>query len=304
VATSGLPDPPRALGELWSRLLPDATSYWRLVDALAADSADPATGAVREGLLGFLTHRFCGDADGTATPLAPVATPVVVCLGEGLVPDDAATTWRSWRLFTSDIPELRARISEQIGVTLPGFNVRGAGDTLPLDGYTLSLDGAFRRRGRVRADGWFLRDCDAADLPPDAVLDRASDPRTGRPGAWVSPDDGRAVRGRGGEVWDDPIEYVVADLESLLRENLDLFLRIDDVERLLDRSVDPAVMAAALPTPEDRRRFAWALRHAVRRRHLIGDLPAVLQAYAGAGPATEARLEAVLAVTPAVEGLS
>ncbi|HWP49233.1 MAG TPA: hypothetical protein VNM22_18905 [Candidatus Limnocylindrales bacterium] len=56
-------------------------------------------------------------------------------------------------------------------------------------------------------------------IPRESLIE-AFHSLTGKPGCWMSPDNGEKITGRGFKLWDDPLVFVFYHLKAILRQNL------------------------------------------------------------------------------------
>jgi hypothetical protein len=146
VSGSGLDEDlsPRQLAGIWSTHVPDAGSWWRLRDVLAATLPGDELAAVEPSLLGRLS-QLCGLTEPEQAAERPLQG---VLLGSSLVPDDSS---EQWVLFTQYVPAMKQRIEERTGCYIPGFRMRF--DPVRADAVTYLLNGTVT---------------DFVRLPPDA----------------------------------------------------------------------------------------------------------------------------------------
>ena len=113
----------------------DPGGYWAFSDAIAALRDDPgappdvvALAAVLAGSASLDTvfHMLRTDIDSVTT--FPLENPVSVQLGDDLVPE---STGPEWVLFRRLIPDLRERLRERTGITIPGIRFRGGPELGP-----------------------------------------------------------------------------------------------------------------------------------------------------------------------------
>lgn len=278
------PDPARSLATRWLRLMPDSAAYWTVEDTLralrgTADIPENDLDAARAELCSFLDQRFHAADRDTKDPLSPAATPVAVELGHDLVPAVAYSDYASWSLFKTHIPALRERLKEQTGVKVPGIRVRTNPARVEAGEYALLLEEVVVGRGTTAAACAFVRD--VSTLPPGTEIVTAGvDPLTGSPGAWIDRQGAARLREHGVPLWEEAIEYVMADLERCLRANLGAFLRLDHVEWLLhdgDAEARGKLAKRVLPSTTSRWRFAWVLRALAADRRSLTDLDTILE---------------------------
>jgi len=220
---------------------------------------------VREGLRDAL-GRLLGL--GAAAETLPVVTPVAVELAWDLVPED---TGPDWPLLKHHIPEMRERIRDDMGVTVPGVRFRSNEGDMPGGSYIIILEEVPLVMGTLHPGMAYA----PASLPvleglgvPTGSIRAQPHPVSGKPGAWIPLDAVLAVEGAGLPIWTDPLRFMVDHLEGLLRGNLGDFLGLQETENLLEvwggEEGGSALVGAALPSREDHLPFARLLRALVR----------------------------------------
>ena len=141
----GAPDPGEALGAVCRSLIRDVGQYWELEDTWKAFENDPGTNeelqigfaGARKSLANYLDELFrLAEQSGENIDRLPIVTPIVMEIGNGLIPED---TSENWSLFKTYIPEMRDRIKNEMGVQVAGVRVRGNNALAP-NGYTFMLD--------------------------------------------------------------------------------------------------------------------------------------------------------------------
>lgn len=273
---SGSADPGASLSAASRALLSDAGQYWKLMDEWAvfqdeAGAAEPLRqelAAARKSLADYLDELYLvkGKA-GTGSGNSPIITPVVVEMARDLIPED---TGENWPVLKTYIPEMRERIEQEMGVVTPGVLLRARED-LPGQNYLILLDEIPLVMGQAKIDE---RYCLAAPAElhqlgiPDQALLAAAHPVTGSPGCWVAREYWSTVVGRQLPLWEDPLQWMIVDLEAVLRANLADFLGVQEVENLIEKWANSESGAesitATLPDQASRLRFARVLRALVK----------------------------------------
>ena len=266
-----LPDPGKNLGAVCRSLLQGATQYWALDaewKAWAEASASPEIlqanlMSAREALAEYFNELYQLSGQ-LGEPKEPFVTPIMLEIGEGLIPED---TGPDWSLFKTYLPEMRTRLENQMGALVPGVRVHLG--NLPPEGYRITLDEITHVEGSVKLD---RRYCPASPdvLQQQGILEhallQAPNPLTGEPGCWIQPDDRRLVTGL--ELWDEPLLFVIYHLEAVLRHNLGDFVGVQETEGLLEKweqhERGPHLIRAALPDQASRLHFARMLRSLLR----------------------------------------
>ena len=273
---SGASSPGEEVGSVCRSFLRDVLRYWRLDAewaAMAGEENDAALrndlAAARDALAGYLDELY---QLAKAVEPEEALRPIVLELGQGLIPPDAAENWRSWSLFSTYVPEMRDRIKMQTGVEMPGVRVRG-NDALAEAEYVIQLDEMPLVKGSVPLSLRYApvdrATLQALGTPPHALTE-ALHPLTGEPGCWVSAEFWEQVADGGVELLAEPLVNVVLHLEAVLRRNLAHFLGVQEVKGLLttweQREGGAARVQAALPDPNSRLHFTRLLRTLVKER--------------------------------------
>ena len=261
--------PGEELGTVCSTQLRDVAHYWAVDAAWKAWKHNPKVDAdlrlhlstARQTLRHYLDDRY-GLASDSALR-TPVVTPIVVEIGHRLIPDDPGP---GWVLLKTYLPEMRARIQSEMGMSVPGVRIRSS-DALDAQSYVISINDVPVVSGNVYGDKRFTpaspAALDQAGVTLAGPVD-GTDPTTGKPGNWVNYEDWDAVTDAGFELWDDALDFIVRHLESVLRQNLADFLGLQKVENLLETwsetEESTTLIATALPDDASRLRFARVLR--------------------------------------------
>jgi tetratricopeptide (TPR) repeat protein len=285
----------RTLAASMTEVVRDVSHYWAIdaaLEAWVADADDPEIGRdlaeLRVGLLSYLDTTFGLGLSSTKSQLAQL-TPIVLEMGEGLIPADAASKWAEWTLFQTYIPEMRTRIENETGVPMTGVRVRGNNDLSPGD-YVIMLDEVPQATGVVPVK---MRYCPEGPTKlyesgiPGAAINEAPNPRTGQPGSWIASEYWEAVTGKGYTLWAEPLVYVVQHVEAELRRNLADFLYTDDVEALLTTwaltEPSASIISRLLTDQAARMRLGRVLRALAADRVPLTPAQNILAAVRGAG---------------------
>lgn len=306
---AGVADPGKALGTICWPLLQDIHQYWGLDSEWQAFAADPQTGAqlrldlaaARRSLSAYLGEYFqLGESTGSVYEMLPVVTPIAVELGRDLLPED---TGGDWPILKVQIPDMRERLKQEMGVEVPGVRVRGNEVDPPFDGYTIMLDevpvakGALKQGHVYCAERQFTLQW-SYDIPGTA-LSPADHPVTGEPGCWVHRDYQSVLAEHGVEVWQDHELYLIHHIEAILRQNLATFVGAQETANLLERwsSEDDGseLVAQTLPDTAARLRFGRVLRALLAEGVSIAPWRKILEAVRGVGLPREDVHEAVRA---------
>ncbi len=287
---------PDSIGKLAGDLksiLRDGAHYWQVHDVLKLLMAEQGKTEdfrrdiveLDETMSGYLEELY---RLGFEQFDPPSVLPVVIDIGDSLIPED--TSVQGWFLFNTLIPEMRIRIKEEMGVSVPGIRVRELNDAPSLsslyENYRILLDEVPVTGGRVRLDRQFcphgLEEIEAAGISKD-MLEPAEDPRTGKLGYWLDRESAGKAAGHKLELWDDPLKYMIQHLEVVLRRNLANFMGIEEVQNLLnewkDRPDAESLIETELKTPAAQLRFSRMLRELVRQQKPVTDYQRLFEAF-------------------------
>jgi Tfp pilus assembly protein PilF len=269
--------PGKALGAMCSALLSyHPGSYWTLQaewqswlqEATLDASLREELRAALIALDAYLDDLFKLTGSRLGEDIYKPSMPIAIVLGSGLIPEDTSTT--SWPLFTTYLPAMRARFKEELGFdalyvqiyddySIQPNEYRFLLDDIPAGQRSVSLNRRFSPASREKLV--------AAGIPTDS-LEEAENPHTSQMGCWVAPDYYQRVIEHGYDLWAEPLEYVVRDLDRLLHMNIARFLGTQEVEDLLAawRKEEPLAtwIDQALADADMKFYFARALRALIR----------------------------------------
>lgn len=134
-------EPGNTLGDTCRALLRDTAHYWTLDAAWSrwqrAPSIDAGAAAhwhtARDTLRRYLDNRY--NLPRGSVSHTPIVTPIAVEIAARFIPDDPGP---DWVLIKTILPEMRARIERETGVSVPGVRVR-SGDNLGAQDYVIHL---------------------------------------------------------------------------------------------------------------------------------------------------------------------
>jgi tetratricopeptide (TPR) repeat protein len=276
-------------------------AYWsadaRITAFFARDAngIDPGGAAeIREGLRQYLMTILDPD-DPVVDDRLPVVKPIQLDIGAALVADN---TGPEWSLFKTYIPGMRDAIERDLGFTTPG--VRVSQGAFADDEYVIKLDEAAVARGRVElAKRWCPRaapDLVAAGVAEDLLMDEP-DPRDGSRGCWVTQEAWPTVEAAGLPLEAEPLEFVIHDLEAVLRRNAAEFIDLQKTEELLRQWADAeglkSLVEAVAPDAPRRLRLSRVLRTLVREGVPLTDPAALLETVRSVGLGGRSRTEVV-----------
>ncbi len=204
-------------------------------------------------------------------------------LDEGLIPERTGTD--EWALLAYVRTLREQHILPEMGVRIPSINFRDRrSDTR--DGYMILLDEIPEESGRVELDKSF---CPASaetlksyDVDVSNCI-AALNPLTGETGYWVPPTGWDNVLAHGGELWIEPLVYLVNHLEAVLRRHLAKFVGLHELEYDIlpvwrTKLTDPVLIDRLLPNQAAKLRLVWLLRELAAERVPLVDGPAILEA--------------------------
>jgi tetratricopeptide (TPR) repeat protein len=289
----GTSDPGYALSKLCRLWLRDAAAYWNLDAVWRTMEEDAATdedvrsdlASARNSLVACLDDLFKLSQQNVEGPkIIAFVRPIILEIGEGLIPAD---TSNEWSLFKTYIPEMNGRLMEDLGIKVAGIRVRGGKKgTLPQDAYTTKLD-----ENLVVTDGHVelgRRYCPASPetleairIPQQALIE-APHPLIGTPGCWIPPDYYARVTSHSLDLWAEELVFIIYHVEAVLRRNLENFMRMQDVERLLvewkESERGASLIASVLPDAHTKFFFARILRALVQEQVPIKQWEDILEA--------------------------
>ena len=300
-------EPGRLLGEVCLSLLRDAQSYWMLDEewqAFAKETEDEELRreleAARTTLVFYFDKMYQLDGRaGESFSRLPTTTPIALVIGTEIIPQDTSP---DGSLFGKYIPEMRARVLDEMGVQLPGVSVREE-NLEPAKAYIFMLDEVPILMGSAEMQ---MRYCPE---PPEKLQELGIDPErltlaphplTRQPGCWVPSDYWEALAARKIELWDDPLIFVIYHLEAFLRQHLADFMGVQETETRLDiwgqNESGAALIKSALPDAAARLRFVRVLRALLEEQVPLTRWEDILQAVLENGLPGEDIYEAVRAV--------
>lgn len=272
--------PADAIASVWETMLRSTEDYWKAYDALAelSEQDADAVGPARRILANYLQR--CLDAEGGSPPAPNIDRRLLrLEIGNDLVPEETSTD--KWALFTTHIPEMRARVLASTGVKLPGIRVWQAGsggDYIMYHDPLLPKDEEASVPLESRFSAAPVSTLIAAGVDQES-LQPAVDPLTGEPGAWVTSAHWERLAEMGIPVWDDPFVFIIRHFESVIRRWLDTFVDLELSNGILDEwSKNPRLRDAVqrLRKSGGEVHMSRLLRAMVRDRIPITDGEAIL----------------------------
>lgn len=257
--------PGESLGIALHALLGNAQRYWELDAKLGAlvepgrpdadeqlrhDIAD-----ARKAMAVYLDEEYkllVNDPDNTISD--PLVTPLALEVSLRLVPvdlpDDATN---SWILFKEFIPQMRQRVKDDLGIEVPGVQVRN-NLSLPEYGYTIVLWDIPVVTTTVPPDMGYcpISFAHLQELGiPAAALVPSPHPLTGSPGCWVGRDYWSMLTERGLDLWTDALLYATYHIEAIVRRNVGPILDLQIEQLLYSWEKREEIQALLMPILED-----------------------------------------------------
>jgi tetratricopeptide (TPR) repeat protein len=265
-----------ALSNACRPLIHNVEHFWA-VDALWGTlGADPSIpdlhrdfDIARSGALAYLDDLFGLSKHADASLAVAFVPPISLEVGSGLIPL-VDPKYDSGKFIFEDIPAMRNGIESSTGVRMPGINVRG--DANSSDRYAILLDEVPVASGAVRVGSKYSL-ASASDLTAAGILGNdaieSPDPVSGHSGHWCSPGHADALIKRGVPVLTET-QFVLAHVDLVLRQHLDAFFGVQELQSLLIElrkkgSVAPE-LASALANETFCVFFARILRALVREQ--------------------------------------
>jgi tetratricopeptide (TPR) repeat protein len=265
-AALALAESEHPLSESIAPLIGAVNDYWTVDAVLQEVQDDPgAASALRDVALvtrtelGFRLDEILGLTVDRFAVEIPVVTPILVEVGDGLVPIVDSAQDGGVFLYQM-IPAMRERILASTGVHVPGVRMQGD-PGLPPDGYCIQVDEIPVLAGTAALGTSF------AVLPAEAgAMDTHAEltdvhPLTGKRGLWIL-----------SKVSDDRTtgvdslttsQYLLHQIEHVLRARLVNYLGPQEVDMLVEtwaEQDDTDLIASVLPDADARLRLTWILQ--------------------------------------------
>jgi len=281
-------------------LIRSASDFWKVWDAvvqivpMAFERSD-----LEHGLLSWFRTMYSKQPHWKELEWLPI----VLELGDGLIPESADKGYQNWTLFETYIPELRDWFVSQYGVNIGSIRVRGNASLGPTQ-YAVLIDEVPVPLG----DDTGRAGASLVTAPIEALLaagvarsdvEEVRHPFTGRRCYWVAAPPLVELRAAGLPAH-EPLQFVVEHLRKVLCRHLHGFVGPDSVEALISEQCQTpeqqALVNEVLPTPSARFRFSRLLRALVREGMSVREVPDILQVVRGVHVYPSAREAAVKAV--------
>jgi tetratricopeptide (TPR) repeat protein len=262
--------------------------YWTLEAVVQSADGDPGlspplrgvASATRNGL-GLRLDQLLGLTRDESALEIPVVIPVVVEIGDGLVP--IVDSSQDGGVFLEElIPAMRERIDAGTGVSVPGVRMRGD-SMLPPDGYRIQVDEVPVLLGSLPLGATFaVLPAHGGPHPGGELTD--VHPLTGERGLWVL----HRLEDGGDDAADHltTAQYLIHRIELVLRAHLARYLGLQEVALLVatwSAADDEELVASVLPDAEARVRLTWVLQALVDDGVPITDWRTILASIREAG---------------------
>ncbi|HEX7335340.1 MAG TPA: FHIPEP family type III secretion protein [Pyrinomonadaceae bacterium] len=197
-----------------ARLIKPSDKYDRAIDKLSAK------------------QEFLQRYGQSATDWLPVVTPIAVEVSSDLIPFIEGPVPNSLSEELSEcLVEMKTRVTDTLGVPLPGVRFRGNESELTPGMYVFLLGEVPLISGTCKSQGRFFPGSKETLTPAGIEGEEHINPVTRETGFWLGEDDAKKAEAAGHELW-SPIEYLVRHLESVLEHNLSDFVGHQEVFEL------------------------------------------------------------------------
>ena len=298
-----------------SLLVSSLGEYHGFAQAMRALEADPELSSERRRLLAARLEISRERYRRALRPLAtaakaelsariPVPTPIALEADARLFPEGPDGPQE--QLVDVELPAMRKRIESSMGVRIPGVRLRSNENQPGEGGYALILNDVPRVFATVYAAEKYCPDATACESK--GILGRPSlNPWDGKRGMWL-PVTGVEEASSAKLTLLDAYQYMVAHLEWFVRRNLGALVGVQEVHEMLERWAKDQkerreLLEPTLPDTESRVRFTHVLQGLLREDVPVGDLTAILTAFAAVNPSVSDVNEIVERVRPALRPL-
>ncbi len=273
--------------------------YWQLAHSFQAQEGAEWEAAGRT-LSRYLDDAFHLSVGADDEP-PPAITPIAVTIQPTLLPADTSS---AWVLFKRHLPDMRQRIWQRMGVRLPGVRIREGDDDFETGSYFILLDEVPQAVGQLHANHFFILHPleEVATRLQAATTEWRTAPIPGQSGSgcWAPMEYLKTAEAANLPLWSDPWEYLTYHLESVLTQQLALFLHTQAVQELLEEwpqtPDDHTLIISALPDAPTRLRFGRLLRALVSEGVSISNWRAILRQLQATGLPNEDITDALQAV--------
>ncbi len=224
---AGVPSMGAALAEACLALAGDVPFVWQLAEL--RDVLPPEIGeSFFAALLQYLAQTFSLTEIGAER--FPLVAPLRIDLAPSLLSaEDAPPS----DLLERRLPDLRARLAQEMGFRLPGVRLR-RNEALPLDAYLIALDEVPLALDFLPTGTLFCEESpETLRAAGIGVQREALQPLSRVRGAWINQSEASRARLLRLRLLDDPFDYLLLHLEALLRQNLPHLLTWQTLSDLL-----------------------------------------------------------------------
>jgi tetratricopeptide (TPR) repeat protein len=221
----------------------------------------------------------------------PFVIPILVKADQWILPEENVLRKQPIHgpLFHIYLPEMRNRLREAMGVTVPGVRIRWVED-LARGSYQIFVKEMQVSSGLLQPGHMFIPGSDPL-LPLIRTKSEDSSIMTSGSrleGSWLDSSEAERAKRAGLEPWDH-FRYLVQDLEVSLLPHLTSFLGVQEVQDLVSAWADShhegrwMLAEEALDARESLVKFELVLRALVREQVPIRRLDVILEVFASAG---------------------
>jgi hypothetical protein len=265
--------------------------YWSVLPVVQLIEDDPSAdtevrsiaGALRERLGERLDQllRLSDDMDGEL--FIPVMTPIVLEIGDGLVPLVDQRQDDGHFLFEL-VPAMKDRVRDSSGVSIPGVRARGNPNLGGIE-LAVEIDEVRVTQASMHVDGVYtVRPADTAAVDGDVATSEFH-PLTGDGGLWRIEHVSNEVAADSRAATLSPAQYLAHRLERVIRAHLPRMIGAQEVDAMLARwrADDPETVALVCPDRRAVERTTVLLQELAAERVPFTDWRAVLDAVVDAG---------------------
>jgi type III secretion protein V len=211
---------------------------------------------------------------------------VVVRAGSGMAQFLDPETPRG-KAFQESLYDVRERLYYELGVLYPPIQV-ATDDGLPSNTFHILLHETPVVQGTVQPEKRMVPEAPAQLFIYGLRGEEGTNPLTGRPATWLTPEQAELAVNAGLTAWDAG-EVLQLHLTRFLRRNGAEFLGIEEVHALLERvkQIYPALVDQVMPKPVTLHVLADILRRLAREVISIRDLKLILESLGDWGRSIE-----------------
>ncbi len=219
-----------------------------------------------------------------ARAMIPAVTPLSIDLGPGVSAELEGTERGEW--LQEMIPTMREGVFYELGVKVPGLrlrmNSRGAGER----DFIISIDEVPIASGSIPAGKVLVNETpDGLEVFSVNAMP-TKHPTTKKPASWVDAEEAESLEQAGYTTW-DAAGYVILQMTATLRAHASDFVRIQDVQMMLDQLEGPypAAVQEVVPKLLGLQELTDILRRLAEEGISLRHMPQILQILAERGKA-------------------